>query len=101
MEVHRNYIGRIRNDVSFSTDYEALEDVYVTIGTQNEDGKGNGTARVYKMLRKEEELLNTHMEARNNQHLFGKCNVDQNGKARNYDPATGRAKKLNISYLAA
>lgn len=91
MEVHRNYITRMRNDVSFSTDYEALEDVYVTIGTQSEDGKGNGTARVYKMLRKEEELLNTHMEARNNQHLFGKCNVDQNGKARNYDPATGRA----------
>lgn len=94
MEVHRNYITRHRNDVLYSTDFETMEDVYITMGTESENGKGNGTSRVYKMLKKEQELLNTFLEARNNAHLFSKCNVTPDGKARNFDPATNRPKLM-------
>lgn len=99
IEVHRNYITRHRSDVMYSSDFEALEDVYISLGQESENGKGSGTSRVYKMLRKEQELLNTFMEARNNAHLFSKCNVTPDGKARNFDVSTNRP--LKIKQLAA
>ena len=85
MEIHRNYITRHRNDVEFSSDYEAMEDVYISLG------KDSDTATLYKMPKKEQQLLDTFMSGRNQMNLLSKCNIDKNGKARNYDPASGRA----------
>lgn len=85
MEIHRNYITRHRADVEYSSDFEAMEDVYITMGKSDSD-----TGTVYKMLKKEQQLLDTFMIGRNQMNLFSKCNVDKNGKARNYDPSSQR-----------
>ena len=49
MEIHRNYITRHRSDVVYSADFEALEEVYITMGKSDSD-----TGTVYKMLKKEQ-----------------------------------------------
>ena len=78
-----------------SSDFEAMEEVYITLGKSDSD-----TGTVYKMMKKEQQLLETFMIGRNQMNLMSKCNIDKNGKARNYDPATNRPKELRISYLA-
>jgi hypothetical protein len=79
-ERHRAYISTHRVDVSFSSKYAAMEDIFITIG------KGNGKDDVtYKMNPAEKDLLDTFMLARNNSLLWGKCNVDKHGKAKIYD----------------
>ena len=52
---------------------------------------------VYKMLKKEKELLDTFMYAMNTGLTFNKGNVDVNGKATITDPETGRPVKLLIA----
>jgi hypothetical protein len=37
MEVHRNYITRHRADVEYSSDFEAMEEVYITLGKSDSD----------------------------------------------------------------
>ena len=86
MEIHRNYITRHRADIEFSSDFEALEDTYISLGKNDSD-----TGTVYKMNKKEQQVLESFMIGRNQMNLMSKCNVDKNGKARNYDPATNRA----------
>jgi len=96
MEVHRNYITRHRADVEYSSDFEAMEEVYITLGKSDSD-----TGTVYKMMKKEQQLLETFMIGRNQMNLMSKCNIDKNGKARNYDPATNRPKYMIIKLLSA
>lgn len=87
-ERHRAYISTHRVDVSFSSKYAAMEDIFITIG------KGNGKDDVtYKMNPAEKDLLDTFMLARNNSLLWGKCNVDKHGKAKIYDE-DGQPKHL-------
>ena len=86
IELHRNYITRHRADIEFSSDFEALEDTYISLGKNDSD-----TGTVYKMNKKEQQVLESFMIGRNQMNLMSKCNVDKNGKARNYDPATNRA----------
>ena len=86
LEIHRNYITRHRADIEFSSDFEALEDTYISLGKNDSD-----TGTVYKMNKKEQQVLESFMIGRNQMNLMSKCNVDKNGKARNYDPATNRA----------
>lgn len=88
IERHRNYITTHRNDASYSAQYAALEDVFVT--TSKNGGKGTSTETVYQMKTVEKELLDSFLEARNNALLFGKCNVDANGKSTLYDRTTNR-----------
>ena len=85
LEIHRNYITRHRADIEFSSDFEALEDTYISLGKNDSD-----TGTVYKMNKKEQQVLESFMIGRNQMNLMSKCNVDKNGKARNYDPATNR-----------
>ena len=40
------------------------------------------------------------MIGRNQMNLMSKCNIDKNGKARNYDPATNRPKYMIIKLLS-
>ena len=76
---------RHRCDVKFSSDYELMEDVYITLGKSD-----SATGTVYKMLKKEQQLIDAFMTCRNQMNLMAKCNIDANGKALNVDPATGR-----------
>ncbi len=88
MERHRNYIAVHRNDISFSAQYAAMEDVFISIGKG--DGNGNMKETIFKMNKKEKDVMESFLFARNNALLFGKCNFDKNGKCTVTDPHTGR-----------
>lgn len=88
IERHRNYIAVHRNDISFSAQYAAMEDVFISIGKG--DGNGNMKETIFKMNKKEKDVMESFLFARNNALLFGKCNFDKNGKCTVVDPHTGR-----------
>lgn len=85
VERHRNFITLHRCDVSFSAQFAALEDVFIQIG----EGKDKNET-IYKMKKKEQELLDTFMYVRNNGCLFSKNNHDANGRCTVFDPQTQR-----------
>ena len=78
IEKHRNYITTFRVDTSYSALFAAHEDVFVNIS----EGKNNGqlTETLYKMNKKEKDLLENFLYVRNNGLLFNKTNVDKNGE---------------------
>jgi hypothetical protein len=88
IEKHRNYITTFRNDISWSSLYAAHEDVFISIA----EGKNQGclSEKIYKMDKKEKELLDNFLLSRNQGLLFNKTNIDENGKATVCDPDTGR-----------
>lgn len=80
IERHRTYISLHRCDVSYSAKYRAMEDQFITIAKDNDkDGVS------YKMNPAEKDCLDTFMLSRNNSLLWGKSNVDKNGKAKIFD----------------
>lgn len=86
-ERHRNYMTTFRNDISWSSLYAIQEDVFMRIADDKDTTKGEG---IYKMKKKEKELLDTFMYALNTGLLCNKGNIDVNGKATIQDPDTGR-----------
>lgn len=74
IEKHRNYITTHRVDVSYSALYAAQEDKFIKISEG--DSKDKLTDTIYKMNKKEKDLLENFLEVRNNGILFDKCNVD-------------------------
>ena len=59
----------------------------MSIADDKDQTKSEG---VYKMLKKEKELLDTFMYAMNTGLTFNKGNIDVNGKATISEPETGR-----------
>lgn len=98
IEKHRNYITTFRVDDSFSSLYAASEDVFVSIGK----GEGNGKMKetLYKMDKVEANLLKNFMYVKNMGMLFNKCNVDVNGKPTIVDPDTNRPISKNFKQVA-
>lgn len=88
MEKHRNYIAIHRNDISFSAQYAAMEDIFVSISKGEQNGIKKET--IFKMNKKEKDVMESFLFARNNALLFGKCNFDSQGKCMIHDPHTGR-----------
>lgn len=62
-----------RADVDMSAQYKPMEDVFIQIG------KGQKDDPVYKMNSAEKDCLDTFMMARNNDLVWGKTDVDENG----------------------
>ena len=60
-----------------------MEDVFIQIG------KGKDDDPVYKMNAAEKDCLDSFMAARANALLWGKTNVDKNGKPKIFDSETG------------
>lgn len=87
MELHRNYMTTFRADASWSSLYAIQEDVYMSICDDKDPNKNEG---VYKMLKKEKELLDSFMYAMNTGLSFNKTDVDVNGRPTISDPQTGR-----------
>lgn len=83
-----------RADASWSSLYALQENVFLSICDDKDSSKSEG---VYKMLKKEKELLDTFMYALNTGLLLNKGNIDVNGKAAHSDPDTGRPKLLCIA----
>lgn len=74
IERFRTHISTHRNDIDYSAQYAAMEDMFITIGN---DSKGDIT---YKLNTVQKDLLDNFMESRNNKLLWGKSNVDSTGK---------------------
>lgn len=87
-EKHRNYMTTFRHDASWSSLYAIQENVFMRIADDKDANKSEG---VYKMLKKEKELLDTFMYSVNTGMLLNKGNIDVNGKATIHDPDTNRA----------
>lgn len=87
MERHRNFITTFRVDASWSSLYALQENVFMSIADDKDKSKTEG---VYKMCKKEKELLDTYMYALNTGLTFNKGNIDQYGKATISDPDTNR-----------
>lgn len=82
----RNWITCHRVEDSYSSLYACHEDMFVKVG----NGEGNSSETIYKLNKKEKELLDNFMFARNNMLLFSKCNVaPKTGKPTIYDNETG------------
>ncbi len=84
VEKHRTYIATHRADVSMSAQYNPMEQVFITIG------KGEKDDPVYAMNTAQKDCLDTFMMARNNGLLWGKTNMNLDGKPKIFDPETGR-----------
>lgn len=80
-EAYRAYISTHRCDVDASAMYKPMEDVFIQIG-KGDEKTGDP---VYHLTKAEQVCLDNFMEVRNNKLLWGKCNVDKNGKVKNYD----------------
>ena len=80
----RGYITTHRVDVSYSALFAAMEDQFISIA----EGKDNGHLKetLYKMNKKEKELLDNFLISRNQGLLFNKTNIDVNGKPTICDP---------------
>ena len=61
-----------------------MEQVFIQIG------KGQQDDPVYQMNTAEKDCLDTFMAARNQALVWGKANVDENGKPKIYEDETGR-----------
>ena len=92
IEKHRNFITTFRNDISWSSLYAAHEDVFVSIAEGKNQGCLNET--IYKMNKKEKELLDNFLISRNQGLLFNKTNIDVNGKPTICDPESGRPEEI-------
>ena len=64
IEKHRNYITTHRVDVSYSALFAAQEDKFIKISAG--DSKDKLTDTIYKMNKKEKDLLENFLEVRNN-----------------------------------
>jgi hypothetical protein len=88
VERHRNWITEHRHDISYSSRYAAMEDTFIKIS--NGEGGGDYKEAIFKMPKVKQVLLESFMESRNNNLLFAKSTMDENGKATIHDPHTGR-----------
>ena len=84
VETHRNYITTFRNDVSYSSQFAAMENVFIQVAEGKD--KNSLIPTIYKMDKKEKQLLDSFLYSRNNGLIFNRSNVDKNGKATIQDP---------------
>lgn len=98
IERYRNHISFHRNDISYSAQFAALEDVFIKLGMNS--GSGDQSQTIYKMKKKEQELLENFLFVRNNALLFGKSNYDKNGKCTIVEPSTGRPIPMGDGIIA-
>lgn len=96
MELHRNYMTTFRADASWSSLYAIQENVFMSIADDKDATKSEG---IYKMLKKEKELLDTFMYAMNTGLLLNKGNIDVNGKATISEPDTHRPIYIGEGFI--
>lgn len=86
-EKHRNAMTTFRADISWSSLYAAQESMFLKIADDKDAAKTEG---VFKMPKKEKELMDSFMYALNTGLLCNKGNVDVNMRATISDPDTSR-----------
>lgn len=86
-EKHRNAMTTFRADISWSSLYAAQENMFLKVADDRDATKTEG---VFKMLKKEKELMESFMYGMNTGLLCNKGNVDVNMRATISDPDTSR-----------
>lgn len=86
-EKRRNYMTTFRHDISWSSLYAIQEPVFMRICDDKDKNKGEG---VYKMVKKEKELLDTFNYSVSTGLLLNKGNITKEGRATIVEPDTGR-----------
>lgn len=84
-EKHRNYMSTFRCDTSWSSLYALQEQVFMSIVDDKDKTKGEG---VYKMVKKEKELLDTFNYVVSSGLLLNKGTVNDKGITTLQDPDT-------------
>lgn len=74
----RGYIGQIRCDLEYSERYLLLEDQFVKVAQEKDNG--NRSEYLFKMPGRKKLLLDNFMEARNNGLMWQKSTMDKDGK---------------------
>ena len=67
--------------------YKPLEDVFIQIGEGKDGGKDDP---IFTLKKADEQVIENYLEARDMALVWGKANVDANGKPKIYDDETGR-----------
>lgn len=86
-EKHRNVMTTFRADIQWSSLYAAQEQMFLKISDDKDASKSEG---IFKMLKKEKELLDSFMYGMNTGLLCNKGNVDVQMRATISDPDTNR-----------
>lgn len=81
-EKHRTFIATHRCDIDMSAMYKPLEDVFIQIGNGKDGGKDDP---VFTLKKADEQCIENYLEARDMAMVWGKANVDANGKPKIYD----------------
>lgn len=87
MEKYRNYMSTFRCDTSWSSLYAIQEQVFMSIVDSDNNKKGEG---VYKMVKKEQELIDTFNYVLSTGLLLNKGNITDKGLATIQEPNTQR-----------
>ena len=82
-EKMRGWIGELRCDLEYSARYLALEDAFVKIAQEKDNGQRS--EYLFKMPGRKKLLLDNFMEARNNGLMWQKTTMDVNGKCTLHD----------------
>ena len=77
-EKMRGWIGEIRCDIEYSARYLALEDAFVEIAQEKDNG--HRSSYLFKMPGRHKLLLDNFTEARNNMAMWSKSTMDANGR---------------------
>lgn len=91
----RTFIATHRNDIDLSAMYKPLEDVFIQIGAGKDGGKDDP---VFTLKKAEEQVIENYLEARDMALVWGKSNVDKDGKPKIYESETGRPKINWVTY---
>lgn len=92
VEKMRGYLSTHRNDASYSALYAAYEDTFIKIASEK---NGQKSETIYRMDKLEKNLLENFLTARNQALLFGKSNIDKNGKPTIVNPEDNRPIYMN------
>lgn len=79
----RGWIGEIRCDIEYSARYLALEDAFVEIAQEKDNG--HRSSYLFKMPGRHKLLLENFTNARNNMMMWAKTTMDKNGKCTVHD----------------
>lgn len=86
-ETHRNAMTTFRADISWSSLYAAQENMFISVSDDKDASKSEG---VFKMVKKDKELLDSFMYAMNTGLLCNRGNIDKNMRPTISEPETGR-----------
>ena len=79
----RGWIGELRCDLEYSARYLAMEDNFVKVSQEKDNG--SRSSYLFKMPGRKKLLQDSFMEAKNNMAMWAKSTMDENGRCKLQD----------------